>query len=100
MVEVKDVYKLLDVEDKGVCRVVTKDAWNVAEVITDKGIEKINDGDYISFVVEDTGEQKTGIVKKISGKGGKTKITFVPDGEQHEETWSLGLMKSGSLVLK
>ena len=38
-------------------------------------------------------------LKKISGKGEKTKLQIVPVGDQKEEIWSVVVMAEGTLVV-
>lgn len=77
--------------------IVATDAYKSLEVLDANGQPiRIDEGDLINFATE-TGESITGRITKISGKGDKTKLQIVPNGEQKEEIWSVIVMQDGSL---
>ncbi len=59
---------------------------------------RINEGDFVTFVV-DTGEQVSGEITKICGGKNDRKLQILPEGEQHEEVWSLSQIAEGTLVV-
>ena len=79
--------------------IVEVDAYKSVEVLDESGsVIRVNEGDNIQFVTED-GVVVKGKLKKISGKGEKTKLQIVPVGDQKEEIWSVVVMAEGSLVV-
>lgn len=76
---------------------VETDAYKSLGVLNMNGEEiRVDEGDSIQFTTED-GVVVTGKLTKISGKGEKTKLQIVPEGDQKEEIWSVLVMSDGSL---
>ena len=99
MVNVSDNYKLINLEVDGEDRIIqinTSDAWNVMEIQFEGKTIVINENDTIEFVVDSSGELKTGILTKITGKGDKTKIQVRPLLMDCEEIWSIISIREGS----
>jgi len=79
---------------------IKKDAYkSIVVEVEDENEEIISEGQKIEFAIEGTGEKKSGYLKKITGKGDKTKIQIVPFGCQHEEIHSISVIEETSLQL-
>ena len=79
---------------------VEKVPYKSIEVETEVGIQTISSGNKITFIVEDTGESKVGIVTGFKGtKPEKVEIEFIPSDGKHKETWSVLDISEGSLRL-
>jgi len=80
---------------------VEKVPYKSIEIETDSGeFQTISVGNKITFIVEDTGLAKTGIVTGFKGtKPEKVEIEFIPSDGKHKETWSIVEMIEGSLKL-
>lgn len=79
--------------------IVEVDAYKSVEVLNESGsVIRVNEGDSIQFTTED-GVLVQGKLKKISGKGEKTKLQIIPSGGQKEEIWSVLVMAEGSLIV-
>jgi hypothetical protein len=63
-----------------------------------KGEIRVDEGDKIKFVTEN-GEEKIGVVMKISGKGEKAKLQIMPQNSECEEVWSVLVMKEDTLEI-
>ena len=94
MVNVTENYKLMEIDGEEK-KVNTSEAWNVFEFEYEDKITTVNEGDTIEFVVE-SGELKTGVILKASGKGEKTKIKIVPTNTPCEEIWSVMDIQEGT----
>jgi translation initiation factor IF-1 len=77
---------------------VVTDVFRSIEVEGEDGTVRINEGDRVAFVVEDTGDVKNGTVTKLSGKGEKAKIQIVPVNSSCEEVWSVLVINNLSVV--
>jgi hypothetical protein len=75
---------------------VVTDPFKSFEVASKNGTVRIDEGMKIKFCTE-SGESKTGVIKKIQGKGEKAKIQIIPSGSECEEVWSLIVMAENSL---
>ena len=69
-------------------------------VVQDKDGEDItiSEGKDIKFVLE-SGEVRKGRLIKLQGKDDKLKLQIMPEGEEHEEIWSMMSLVDGSLEL-
>jgi translation initiation factor IF-1 len=75
---------------------VTKNVFKSFEVEGKEGTIRVNEGDKITFCL-DSGEFRTGVITKLSGKGEKTKIQILPENASCEEVWSVLVIAEGSL---
>jgi len=99
MINVTNSYKLIDMNIDGkekTLKVDPKEAWNVFEVEFDGNTIKVQEGDKISFITENS-EIKEGLILKVKGKKEKTKLQIVPTGMDYEEIWSVLSIKEGTL---
>ena len=98
MINVTNSYKLIDMNIDGkekTLKVDPKEAWNVFEVEFDGNTIKVQEGDKISFITENS-EIKEGLILKVKGKKEKTKLQIVPTGMDYE-IWSVLSIKEGTL---
>lgn len=100
MLEVAEVYKLIEIEGE-THRINTKDAWGACDVSIGGKSVMVQAGDMVEFATEGTGEFVKGKIKKITGKGKKTKFQISPDGadEMKEEIWKVSSINGNSFKL-
>lgn len=99
MVNVTETKKLTKLNFNGTEIVVNSEdtiIWNQITIETTEGNEFIvKEGDTIQFMI-DSGEIKSGMVTKLSGKKENVEISIMPD-DGHKESWKVSLIKEGTL---
>jgi hypothetical protein len=78
--------------------IVSKPVFKSFEVQTEGRFQTIRTGQKIRFVIEESGEEKTGILLNIKGKKeDKTKVIIKPDDDICESTYDVMVMAEDSL---